>query len=140
MSEQPQNQVFTRRLLIVVIVIPLIVAILANVFSDLFDHGVLAPLFNNDAESESESINVYVQDNSRQPISNAKVVLLIEGGYSPPAAITDSNGVALLQFPTGRSGTKAVLNVDADGYEQFMLNTEIIYDGLPVVVQLTKLN
>ncbi len=80
-----------------------------------------------------------IQDNDTQDgIEGAEVVLTVPG-VSPFRAITDVNGLAVIEnLPDDILGKTAVLTINANNYEPYRLNVAVNLNQLPQLVPLEK--
>ena len=73
--------------------------------------------------------------NTGQNIANAKVTIDVEG-KAPLIKQTDSEGFARIFVYTSHSNRPGLLIIEADGYQTYRRNIDLIADQLPSIVQL----
>jgi len=127
----------------VLIGVPIIVALigLAGVIITVWatsSGDTPSPIPTTPAATDTFTYNVRVQDRSTTDgIANAVVTIEV-GGRAPLDGITDSTGLARIFVSASHAGQPGRLIVEADGYERYRQEIDIVEGALPDIVPLEK--
>jgi hypothetical protein len=98
----------------------------------------LTPFFLHSQNRESFPYSVRVETKqNRQIVSNAKVSIIV-GSKAPLVEYTDNNGFSRFAIEKDYTGHFGTLQVEANGFEIYTRNIDILPNELPAVLQLER--